>query len=294
MAMNIGLGLALVSAVCFAAAQVVNRKGLYHTNTALGTIFITVPLGMIYFAILIFTTGQYKALLYLPGHVYLLLGLIGIINFIGGRLLNYTGVQLLGANRNSTLVRTSPLWSVTMGILILGETINLIDIFGIIMVIGGAALVSFKREKQEQAMHVKGVIAGLGGALLYATGAVLIRVAVGELDSIIAAVFVSFIVPTIVLGCLLSGEYFRRQLFQLKRSALIPFLIGGTLSAAAQYFRFSALDYVQVSIVEPVMSINAILILVFSYFFNRRIEIFSLRVIVAIMLSAIGVAMIFM
>ncbi len=292
--MDIGLILSIAAAICFAAGTVSMRRGLFHTETAVGTIFVSVPIGAIYFAVLLIATAQYERLWHIPWHVFAVLAASGVINFIAGRLLSYTCVQLLGANRTGAIMRTAPLWAVVFGVGFLDESLTLLMILGILMLVFGATLASVRSEREARAVQVRGVIAGFGGALCYSLAAALIRAVIEEVGSPIAAAFVSFTVATIVVASLLLRKYFRDQVRQLERRSVVPFVIAGTLSATAQLFRYSALGYSPVSLVEPVMSTSVIFVLVFSFFINRQMEIFSTRVIAGILLAAGGASLMFL
>jgi drug/metabolite transporter (DMT)-like permease len=291
--MNIGLTLAIVSAICFAASTVSIRRGLFHAETALGAVFVSVPIGAVLSASVLIATAQYNTLWHTPWHTFAVLAIAGVITFVAGRLLNYIGIQNLGANRNGAILRTSPLWAAIFGVVFLDESLTILMISGILLVVAGATLVSVRYEKETRAVQVKGIIAASGGALLYAIAAALIKAVIKEAGSPITAAFISFTAGSIVLAGLLFHKQLRQQLLQLQRRSLIPFMIAGTMSTTAQLLRYSALDHSPVSLVEPIIGTTIIFVLIFSFFINRNIEIFNRKVVLGIMVAAIGAALLF-
>ena len=81
----------------------------------------------------------------LSGVVLLWLLLSGIINFPFGRLLNYTGVRLVGVSGASTVVGASPLFALVLAISIGGESINQLTLLGTLSIVAGMSLVVSQR-----------------------------------------------------------------------------------------------------------------------------------------------------
>ena len=70
-----------------------------------------------------------------------LLFLAGGASFVGGRLLNFVAVSKIGVARSSPVVGASPLFAVTLAILLLGETPNLTVAVGTVSIITGVVVV---------------------------------------------------------------------------------------------------------------------------------------------------------
>ncbi len=294
MTVDIGLIFAVLAAICFAAGMVFIRKGLFHSETPLGAVFIAVPIGVLFFSGLLIVTGQYETLQQISWRAVGILATSGVINFVAARLLNFTSLQHLGANRNSAIHKTTSIYAVIFGVVFLNESLSVLIIVGVSLVVVGATLASQRREEQPRSLHTKGIITGLAAAVLYATAAILIKLAVREAGSPIIAAFVSFVAAAVVLAGLLFRKQFRSQLVQLQSSSLVPFIIGGTLIAIAQLLRYTALDYSPVSLVQPLMNSDVLFILLLSFFINRKIEIFSARVILGIISTVVGGVLLFL
>ncbi len=293
--MDIGLIFAILAAAAFAAGTVSVRRGLFHSETPLGGVFISVPIGTLFFLGLLTVTGQYKILWHVPWHAFAILGIAGVTSCVAGRILNYTSVQHLGANRNTTIMRTSPLYAVIFGVVLLNESLTVVMILGILLVVLGATLVSVTQEKETRALRTKGIITGLGAALLYAIAAALVKSVIREVGSPLGGVFIAFTTASALLAILFSRRQFRHQLLELERRSVIAFIIAGVMTATAQLFRYAALGHSPLSLVEPVlMSANAFFVLAFSFLINRNIDLFNLRVIVGIIITLVGALLLFL
>ncbi len=93
--MNTALFFGILSGAGFAAAIVLARRALFHSETPLGGVLISVPAGALFFLGLLLGTGQFERLWHLPWYIFAVLGITGVTTSIAGRWLNYTSVQYI-------------------------------------------------------------------------------------------------------------------------------------------------------------------------------------------------------
>ena len=67
--------------------------------------------------------------------------LAGLITFLGGRLLNFQAINLVGASKDSEVVSSTPLFAAILAVIFLNETVNLMLGIGTMMIVTGIALV---------------------------------------------------------------------------------------------------------------------------------------------------------
>ena len=67
--------------------------------------------------------------------------LAGLITFLGGRLLNFQAINLVGASKASAVVSSTPLFAAILAVIFLNETVNLMLGSGTMMIVTGIALV---------------------------------------------------------------------------------------------------------------------------------------------------------
>ena len=67
--------------------------------------------------------------------------LAGLITFLGGRLLNFQAINLVGASKASAAVSSTPLFAAILAVSFLNETISVMLAMGTVMIVIGIALV---------------------------------------------------------------------------------------------------------------------------------------------------------
>ena len=82
-----------------------------------------------------------KEILALSPMVFLWFILAGLITFLGGRLLNFQAINLVGASKASAVVSATPLFAAILAVTFLNETVNLMLGIGTMMIVTGIALV---------------------------------------------------------------------------------------------------------------------------------------------------------
>jgi len=273
--MDIGLIFAVLAAASFAGNLVFIRKGTLQAGESFTAMTIGVFVGTLFFAPVLIFGVDWDGLWSLPWYVFASLGMSGVLGFIVGRLLVYRSTKSIGANKTSPLVGTSPFSAVILGVLLLNEPFTIYLVLGVLFIVAGVALVSIKKEESTSRMRGRGVISGLGGAFCYGVSGVLVKVVIDELGSPFMGAFIAYLATALVMGVVLWRQEQREQLTQLNRSALIPLVIAGAFAALGQVFRFLALSYSPVSVVEPLLSTAVLFVFFFSFLLNRRIEVFT-------------------
>ena len=82
-----------------------------------------------------------KEILALSPMAFLWFILAGLITFLGGRLLNFQAINLVGASKASAVVSSTPLFAAILAVIFLNETVNLMLGIGTMMIVTGIALV---------------------------------------------------------------------------------------------------------------------------------------------------------
>ena len=82
-----------------------------------------------------------KEILALSPMAFLWFILAGLITFLGGRLLNFQAINLVGASKASAVVSATPLLAAILAVTFLNETVNLMLGIGTMMIVTGIDLV---------------------------------------------------------------------------------------------------------------------------------------------------------
>jgi drug/metabolite transporter (DMT)-like permease len=298
--MDTGLVLALISSVSFAAGIVLVRKTAGEAGESFSVTAVSVFIGLPFFAIAIFASGDWIALQTISWRAVALLASAGVIHFIFGRLLGYNAFRLIGANRATVYTMTNRFYTVLFSVLFLGEPLTVYVIFGVLLMFAGAALITTEKnnsaggKRKLSRNEVKGILLALGAALCWGITPVLIKPGVEEVGSSIAGAFVSYVTAAIVMGFLLINRPRRQQLMQLPvKKSILPMAIAGLFTATGQLLYYTALGQGLASIVTPLLSIQVVFIFLFSLLINRKIELFTPKVIFGMAATLAGAILLF-
>ena len=135
----LGVTLGLLAGLGFGASAVFARLGLQNVKASTGT-FVSLVVGSL-ITMLFAVSLHWDEILTLTGVAFLWFMLSGLINFPLGRLLNFTGVSLVGVSRSSPIVGSSPLWATILAVSIGGEAINLPIALGTVAIIAGLGFI---------------------------------------------------------------------------------------------------------------------------------------------------------
>ncbi len=297
----IGLVIASFSGLFHSLSSIFIRRGVYRSGESFSPLPISNFAGLVFFGLAIFVSGQTGQLTTLPWQGVSYLAGAGILHFVIGRSLAYTGLRLIGANRTNPVVTTNILVSASVGIFFLGEpmTVYLIPalllIFGGIIVIGRAGSSDLGEKGMSKGTLARGLLASLGAALCWGTSPVLVKIGLESVGDPILASFISYTAASIVVGTLLLHHKNSEKLRRLERYSLIAIIIAAVFNSAGHLLRYIALTYSPVSLVAPLLnSISILLVFPLSFLMNRKIEVFNPGVIAGAIAVLAGVLLIFL
>jgi drug/metabolite transporter (DMT)-like permease len=300
--METGLILALLASFIFAICAVVIRKASAIAGEAFTSMAYSVFVGLPYFVLVLTFTNRWNDLSGLTWLSFILLGAAGIIHLILGRGLTYRALRLVGANKTMPFVTANPIFTVILGIIFLSEQLTGFLAFGLLFILLGSGLVTFEKssvatEKSSSrfSTDVKGLLAAIGGALCWGTTPVVVKLALNELGSPYAGSFVSYAVAFVVaIGLLAFSRQNRRQVFNIPfRQVLVPILIGAVLTSTGQLLAYLSLTYAPASMLAPLMATQGLFIFMLSFLVNRKIEVFTPKVIIGTLATVAGTVLIF-
>ena len=292
--MMIGSVFALLAAVFFASNTILIRRAVLKVSDAsLGTL-ISVPMGVPLFFILMLFTGQVGVLFRFSWQAIVWLSVAGALHFVVGRSLYYGCVQLVGANIAGILRRTNILVSVVLGITLLSEPLTWKLAVGVTLIITGITLTGLSPQAIRSAdgkiarIPIKAVLLGFGCGLAWGISPILIKLGLKGTGTAIPGAFISFSAATVLLGISLIGRQRRTAASQLTPLAAGLFFSAGLFSFSANLVRYLALSLAPASVVTPLVSTEPVFMMIFSFIFNRRLEIFSRPVIFGSIFVVLG------
>ena len=135
----LGIVLAITAAFCWGTGAIFARLGLRDIRVSVGTI-VSMLSGLLLVGLLSLTL-HFDDVLRLSPTALLWFGLIGVLNFVLGRQFNYMAIKRIGVTKATPLFAAAPLFAMTLAVILIGETVNLIIGIGTFIIVAGLYLV---------------------------------------------------------------------------------------------------------------------------------------------------------
>jgi uncharacterized membrane protein len=275
---------ALISAFISAGATVLLRRGLRHDG-AYTAVWVNVAVGTALSWLAVLLTGGVGTP---SARGVALFASAGLIGTLGGRLLRFTAIDLVGASISAALMNLSPLVSSTLAILVLGERVTLPVLLGTLVIVIGTTLLSSGGRR----IGVRPALLAvpLLSAVCFGVVAVLRKIGLGGMAPIPGfAVNVSAALVAFTAFLVSAGQ---TRAMACSRAGLGYLLAAGVAENLSVFLLLLALTAGAVSVVAPLASVSPIFVLVLSVFFLRGIEVLNPRIVAGILLIVAGIALI--
>ncbi len=312
--MIFGALLALGSAFSFSVNSILIRRGLADAGaSAAQGAFITVLLGVPFGFVAVVITGQIFNFDQIPMTSFLLLAGAGIVHFCIGRYCNYRSIAAIGASRTVTIQAIAVPYSIVMAIVLLGERPTIPMYLAIALILASPFLMIDRRKRPAagttstgtppagaavsgapavEIRMVEGVVFSLLASVGYGTSPILIRAALEDSTGTAAiGTFVAYFGASAVLLASLALPAQRHLVGAINFRYMRLFGSAGLSVFMAQLLRFFSLALADVTIVDPLMRTVGVFTLILSYLVNRRLEHITLGVVLGVIVSFVGSAL---
>lgn len=198
-------------------------------------------------------------------------------------------IQAAGPSRASVVVGTSPLISVLLALLALGEPLTAPALAGALLIVGGGAALGWER-RRPPGFRAAGLAFGAGVALLFGVRDNLVRLSTGGAHLGPAPATAITMAAALVVVCAylrLAGP--RRSAADLSL-AVRAFLPAGVLFGLGYLALVAAFDAGRVAIVSPLNATQSLWAIALSALLLRRTERVGPRMVLAGVLVVLGAA----
>lgn len=270
------------AALCFSIAHIFIRRGLVESNAMTGSfISLSMTAGILW---LLFPFFAPFSALWTP--VSLIFVAAGVFAPGIGRTLSYVGIEKIGVARSVPIANSSPIFASVFAVIFLAEVWVPQNIVGTLLVISGVIVLSAAKPAQGEWRKFD-VIYPFVGAMAFGASAILRKAGLDYLSIPVMAAAVTAGSAAVFSFALLQFRGGKQALKLTQRSAAWLFT-AGVFNTAATLSVFYALSHGKVVIVEPLVSSNPVLTLLFTAIFLRDLEALNLRVIVGALLTVAG------
>jgi uncharacterized membrane protein len=270
------------AALCFSIAHILIRRGLVQSNAMTGS-FISLSMSAAVLWLLFPFFAPLSALWTPASLIFVVAGFFapGI-----GRTLSYVGIEKIGVARSVPIANSSPIFASIFAVIFLAEVWVPQNIVGTLLVISGTIVLSMAKPAKGEWRKLD-VIYPLVGAMAFGASAILRKAGLDYIGIPVMAAAVtagSAAVFSFILLQIRGGKV----AFKLTRTSAAWLFSAGLINTAAMLSVFYALSHGKVVIVEPLVSSNPVLTLLFTAIFLRDLEAVNLRVIIGALLTVAG------
>lgn len=135
----LGIVLAITAASCWGTSAILARLGLRGMKASTGTLISM--LSSVLLVGLLALTMKFDDVVRLSPAALLWFSLIGVINYVLGRQLNYSAIRRIGVTKAIPLFASAPLFAMVLAVTLIGESVNLAIIIGTFVIVAGLYLV---------------------------------------------------------------------------------------------------------------------------------------------------------
>jgi drug/metabolite transporter (DMT)-like permease len=225
------------------------------------------------------------------------LTLSGLIGFVIGDLFLFEAYVRIGARISLLIMAAVPPITALAGFIILHETLTVLDLLGMIITVGGIALVILvkgKEAKKVQLSHpLRGIIYAFIGALGQSFGTVCSKFGMGDYNAF-AATQIRIIAAIVGFSVVVTARKHWKNIFQsLKDYTAIKSIAIGSVFGPFIGVSLSllAVQHTTTGVASTITSISRILIIPISIFvFKEKV---SAKEIVGVFITIAGVSLLF-
>lgn len=298
--------LAVLAALCTALQVVLVEHGMKQGETdrssSAAATLVTIAVSVCVFVLALLVRGTTATIPDLPAAAPFLL--VGALNPVAVRLLYYRGIDEVGGSIAVILFSMYPAAAAIMAVLVLGETLSVGVVVGIIGIITGIAVLQTATDSGDADGHDDLLSARLASIrprealypvaamLLVAVSWVLVKLGLDQFPHPFVATAVAQVAALIVALALFGASAeLRLQLRSPNRRGYAAFSVAGIVVAVAWLAQFTALRTGTVVTVLPLLDTVPLFVVGFSYLAARQFP-RSPKVLLAILLIIGGTALV--
>lgn len=278
---------ALFSALALGSSQILVRKNLDKSNFFYISLTVTIMGNIILWPLTFFFTDLNT----INPEGLMLFIIAGLFAPGIARIFYFKGMETAGVSANSSIFATYPLFTSIIAILLLDEVLSIENWIGLLCVVTGVIVIGRyvnQNNIQTKRISKKGLIVPVFGALALASSQIVRKESLNIINQPLLGTAIGYSTSLIVylsVMKLFKGEKisnFSRQDFQMFWKPGIGIALGWLLS-------FFALSQGLVSIIVPILQVELLFILLFSYIFLRKLEKISIKLVSSAILIITGV-----
>ena len=286
--METGILYAIVAGIFWGISPVLVKRGLVHADVSAATLYQQATILVTLIAAALIEGELFAA--NIPPLAILVFACTGVVGAYLGRTLFVKTVDQIGASRAQSLNNSSPLITVLLAALFLGEPLTLVVLAGVVLIISGVFFVA-ETDNQDGGRERKKVLTltSVMATVCYGIVPVLKKFGTENGGTPVLGALVMHatgLLLLVTLGSLLKIEFKPER---IAASSVVCFVAAGFLYAIGSIMTLKALTYAPASVAAPVWSAQPIVSFFLVKTTLKGIEAVSWRDGLAALLVVLGV-----
>ena len=302
--LGVGFFFALLSSSSLGLTVVAIRRGVLKGSPAVATL-ITVLTGVPLFVLAAVVTGQLFRASAIEAGGYVALAITGVLQMVIGRYSFYRSIQAIGGNQAELFQALQVPLSIAIALVFLDETLGPKISLGVGLVMVGPILLVLAKNPPKASVGSEpmdkgnmaappvrmkeGLLFGLIAIISFSVGDVLARGVLADSGLGLVGGLVIYLAAAAVL---VGWAAIFGRLSQIKETSASAatrwFLLAALIGFLAQMSRYVALAFAPIYLVVPLMRTVPLFVLIFSFLLNRRLEVFSLKLVAGVLAAVLG------
>lgn len=286
--METGILYAIVAGIFWGTSPVLVKRGLVHADVSAATLYQQATILVTLIAAALIEGELFAA--NIPPLAILVFACTGVVGAYLGRTLFVKTVDQIGASRAQSLNNSSPLITVLLAALFLGEPLTLVVLAGVVLIISGVFFVA-ETDSQDEERERKKVLTltSTMATVCYGIVPVLKKFGTDNGGTPVLGALVMHatgLLLLVTLGSLLKIEFKPKR---IAASSVVCFVAAGFLYAIGSIMTLKALTYAPASVAAPVWSAQPIVSFFLVKTTLKGVEAVSWRDGLAALLVVLGV-----
>lgn len=281
MSLAVGVVLAVLAAVGLAGQAITIRLATERgkpTDVLLVVMLVNVVvlLPLIPFVVSDYTITPWSVLAF---------GAAGIVGTILGRILFFSGIQRVGANRAEAIKGSMPLHATVLAIVLLDEHVSGLQLGGIALIVVGIALMSLEGRANTtgdgEPVSQAALALPLLAAVFYGLEPIFATVGLQAGTDVLVGLAIKTVTAFVAYLAYLRWRNQVPSVAELRAGRIQWYLLAGLANTGFLLAYYAGLSVSRVSVVVPIMYTSPFLVILLSAIFLRRLETVTPRLIVA-------------
>lgn len=282
----------LLAASIWALAGVIAKRGLTNGGSALLFALLSALVGTVLFwGVLVVQRGA-ELFAHLTPSVVAVFALAGLVSSCIGRVLHFVGIDHVGATVAQTCVTTYPMFAVLLALLVIGESIRLVELFGMLVIVIGLVVLSLSKGGDIGGWRGWELLIPISAALLFGIGDVVRRYGflATEATPIEGTALNSLAALTGFVSYVLVTE--KRDVIRVPRRAYRYVVVAALLTPLGLLSLMTGLSLGRVIVVAPLAGTTPLFTIVFGYLLIRDLERITGGIVVGSVFIVLGIYLI--